>query len=567
MNDLAEKALQALTSARRQVVDRPVLTLSVCGFSLAVVVVVAGAAAHAEGPFRPITTWLGLERATRANGGALPAAVMFTALGGLVVLWLVTLATVHRRAVPLRRAWLLVAAWTTPFAIGPPLLGTAVYDYAAFGLLQHAGRDPYRVAPAGLGDAPVVGAISPDNQGLASSSGPLGSLVQHLAASAGGGTALGTVLVLRIVGVLAALAIGRLATDLVDRPRRPPTLVLTALNPLVLLHVVSMPHLDGLMVALLLGALVAVHRGRWPLGMALATLGATVLGVGYVMVLVLVVAHAARRASRRLAAIGRDLGVAAVVTAVVTLLGPGAGWLTHIGDRFSRHLPFSLASVPGELLGPVVRGASFDDLEVSGRLTAGLAAVCALIYLLVTVRRRSIDRTAGYALLAIGLLAPATYPWYLLWGVLLLLPTATGEPRVWLLAVTAGGCALTVPAVSEPVATLMTGGALAVVLAAAATAVRRVRRAGSVTGWVAASVAAGDLPDGGTDVGEVDGGGDDRHQREHRDHAGRRERGGEEGPQQPGNEQNRHPGGLRELVHRREGGGLAGDAVDERPET
>ena len=76
------------------------------------------------------------------------------------------------------------------------------------------------------------------------------------------------------------------------------------------------------------------------------------------------------------------------------------------------------------------QGASYDDLAAGARITVVTAMVCVLIYLVVTARQRSLERTAGYALLALAVLSPVTYPWYLLWGVVCLAPAATGVRRV-----------------------------------------------------------------------------------------------------------------------------------------
>jgi alpha-1,6-mannosyltransferase len=77
----------------------------------------------------------------------------------------------------------------------------------------------------------------------------------------------------------------------------------------------------------------------------------------------------------------------------------------------------------------------------------------------------------GYSLLALGLLAPVLYPWYLLWGCACLAPTAAGVRRIVVLALCAVGCVLVPPGFSPLTANVLTGVALVVALFAALAAV------------------------------------------------------------------------------------------------
>lgn len=465
MNDLAEKALQGLDVARRRVRDRPMPWLGGAGFVVATGVVVAGARVGAARSTRGLTTWLGLQnpRGVRA-GDSRPGTLLLIAIVALVLLWLVVVEVVRRTRQSETRVWWVALAWTTPFAIGPPLLDTSVYSYAAYGLLQRSGRDPYVDPPADLGPTHLVAAIDPGARGTPSAAGPLGTLLQHLSVSISSGSALGAVLVLRVVGLAAAVFIARAAADLSGN-RRAEAVSLCGLNPLVLLYVVSSPHLDGTMVALLLAALVAANQRRWTRAVALAAAAGAVTGQALVVVVVIIVTHwLARGGGAGWRVAGRDLVVAAAVTAGAALVQPGGfGWLGTVDNQFSAHPPFAVAGLIGRVLSPIVRDASFDDLAAGGRITALAAAACVLAYLLATAGRRAVERTAGGALLALGLLAPVLNPWYLLWGSLCLAPTATGARRTTVIALTVVGCLLTPPGFSAGVSDALTGAALVVV--------------------------------------------------------------------------------------------------------
>jgi alpha-1,6-mannosyltransferase len=381
-------------------------------------------------------------------------------------LWLLVVEVVRRSRQPESRVWWVAAAWAAPFAVGPPLMDTSVHSYVAYGLLQRAGHDPYTTPPSRLGDSPIVAAIDPGARGVPSSAGPLGTLLQHLSVSISSGNALATVIVLRVVGILAVIWIGRLSADLAGT-RRSEALSMCVLNPLVLLYFISVPHLDALMVALVLAALAAANQRRWLVAVALACLAGSVSAQGFIVVPVIIAAHwLGRRSIAAWRLVGRDVLVAAATIAAAGLIQPGGfGWLWTVSKQFSSHTPFAVASAIGEILKPIVRGASYDDLAAGGRITAMTAAVCTIVYLIATARRRALERTAGYALLALALLAPILNPWYLLWGTLCLAPTAVSGPRrIWVLSLCATACVLTPPGFSR----MLTNGITAVAVSLAA---------------------------------------------------------------------------------------------------
>src|SRR3954451_10544576 len=487
MNDLAEKALHGLDVARRQVGDRPVLSLSVAGFAVSCLIVVAGGQVSAIHATRPLINWLGLQDTHGADAGdALPGFVLFAGVVALVLLWLLAVNIVRRSPTAPNRVWLIAVAWGAPFAVGPPFMDSTAYSYAAFGLLQRQGRDPYVHGPAVLGSRSVVSAIDPGARGTPSGVGPLGTLTQHLAVSISSGGTLGAVIVLRVVGVLAAIAIGRLAVQLAGG-QSAHALAMTVLNPLLLLYVVSAAHLDGVMVALLLGALVAASRRRWLWSVALAGLACAVMAQGYLAVPAIVVGHwlGRRRVSGWLI-VGRDLAVAAAPVVVTGFaVNHGFGWVPAVSKQFSAHTPFALATGLAKSMAPIVRGASYDDLAAGARITTATATVCAVVYLLVSSRQRALERTVGYSLLALALLAPVLYPWYLLWGTMCLAPTAAGPRRIVVIALCAAGCVLDPPGFSPTTTHVVTAVALTTVAALTGLALRRHR-----TGAPGAAVSA-----------------------------------------------------------------------------
>jgi hypothetical protein len=467
MNDLAERALRGLNVARREIVGRPMLTFATIGCAISTAVVIAGGRVNAGRPTRPLSTWLGLQDAHGAGADDwTPGAAMLAAVVALVLLWLCVARFVHRRDQPESRLWWVAGAWALPFALGPPLMGTSVQSYAAFGLLQRQGLSPYDFGPHRLGDHPVVAAIEPGARGTPSSAGPLGTVIQHLAVSVSAGSALGAVLILRVVGIVAAALIGRYAAE-ISGILRARALTLTVLNPLLLLHVVSAARFDGLMVALVLAAINAANQTRWPAAVALACIAGSVSGQAFVVVPAIIVLHWLRRpAVPTWLLLARDVLVAAATTVVCAFATPdGFGWLRTVTKQFSAHTPYSITSAVAKLLAPIVRGASYDDLAAGARIAAVVAMVFVIGYLLATARQRALERTAGYSLLAMALLAPVLYPWYLLWGTMCLAPTANGARRTAVLALCAAGCILNPPGFTPLTTNVLSGIGLAIVAA------------------------------------------------------------------------------------------------------
>ena len=445
MNDLAEKALHGAQAVGRHLARRPATPLAAVGFAAAAVVVVAGGRLGATADALPMTRWLDLLAPAGYDvTDDVPGAAMVLGIGALLTVWAATLFLSRRDRLSERQMWTLAGVWSLPFVIGPPLLSTDVYSSVAHGLLARHGLDPYRFSPVRLGHAKIVSAIDPTWRGTSSTAGPLGTLTEHLAVAVAGGNALLAVIVLRALAAASVVAIGVLAAELAG-PRRVDAVALTSANPALLIYIVSGAHLDGVMLALLLGALVEVGRRRWLLGIVLAALAAGVKPIALVALPALIVAHAVGQRSRvSWRIVGNDL-LAALLTlaAGVLVVDDGLGWARNFNDTIHEHTFWAPANLVSDLIAPVITSASYDDLAIGGRIAALLAAITAVAYLLGTVLHRPLERTIGYALLAIGLLSPVLYPWYLLWGVVFIAVSATGARRDWIVALSSVAAVLT----------------------------------------------------------------------------------------------------------------------------
>src|SRR5437868_6794544 len=99
MNDLAEKALDGLDVARRQLREHPALSLAGTGFVVGGLVVAAGGRATAARADRPLTSWLGLQDVRSAAIGSAAGSIMLAGLLTLAVLWVAALWLVTSRAI------------------------------------------------------------------------------------------------------------------------------------------------------------------------------------------------------------------------------------------------------------------------------------------------------------------------------------------------------------------------------------------------------------------------------------------------------------------------------------
>jgi hypothetical protein len=555
---MARASLRVLGLVRRWIRTHPTASLGGAGFVAAWLTVVAGGRVGTVKSVIPLTSWFGLlSRNGHRKGDYLPGSLMAAGIVVLLVLWLIAIRFMLAGRLGERQVWLVSAAWGVPFVVGPPLLSNDVFTYAAQGLLLRNGLDPYSVGPSALGNVPANAAVDPSWRSVPSPYGPLATTVQHLAVSISGGDPLGATIVFRVIGVLCLIAIGLLAAELAG-PRRAQALTMTVLNPLLLLQVVSAAHLDAIMAVLLLAAVLAANQRNWALALLLAAAAGSIKAPAFLAVVAVIAIHQTYRLSWRTLVRDAAIGGACVVgfSAIVT---NGWGWLSALNTPALGHTSLAPASLLADLFDPIVDSASFDDLAAGGRITALIAAGCIVVYLTVTADRRGLDRTVGYGMLAIGLLSPVVYPWYVLGGVAVLAPTARGIRRDWLVYISAVGCLSSPPGFTGTISTALGAffvGICSLILLPRLWSARRPEAALALP----AGGATGDLAHGRADVGQVDARHDDRDERQQAER-----RRGQHGAYQAGEDEDREPRGLGQLVRGREGGGLPGQTVDDRP--
>lgn len=454
MDEFRGTVLRAFRRTRELVLAHQAISLAVAGFLAGWLTVIAGGQVGTVKSVIPLTEWMGLlSRDGHRAGDFLPGSIMLAGIVILVVLWMVAIRIHHSGNTSERQVWGIGAAWAAPFIIGPPLLSNDVFTYAAQGLLLRSGLDPYKVGPSALSNTHAVAAVDPSWRSVPSPYGPLATTIQHLAIAISGGNPVGAVVVFRALGVLCLVAIGLLAAEIAG-PRRVQALTMTVLNPLLLLQVVSAAHLDGVMCALLLGAIVAANQRSWLVAIVLAAAAGSVKAPAYLAIVVVIALHQAYGRGVNWRALVRDVSMAVASVAGFSLtVTNGWGWIHALNTPALGHTALAPASLVADLFSPLIPGASFDDLTAGGRISALILAGCVVLYLTITVGNRALDRTVGYGMLVVGLLSPVVYPWYLLGGVVCLVPAARSARRDWLVLLSALGCVLSPPGFPTAVGT------------------------------------------------------------------------------------------------------------------
>ena len=212
---------------------------------------------------------------------------------------------------------------------------------------------------------------------------------------------------------------------------------LGALNPLVVMHVVSGAHNDALMVGLIvMGFALAQHRHAIAGVTAIALAGAVkpiaLLALPFIG---LVWAGLEAGWRRRIQAWVLTALVTAVVFIVASVLaGVGPGWIAALATPGEVRTWLSPATAIGMLIGGVTTSLDLtvdDALVVSvTRALGALAAIGIVAWLVLKPSGRSPVRGAAIAFLAVVLLGPVIQPWYLLWILPLFAATGLGPTQL-----------------------------------------------------------------------------------------------------------------------------------------
>lgn len=341
----------------------------------------------------------------------------------------------RRPGFPVRALVPVFALWVLPLLVAPPLFSQDVYSYAALGDMVTHGLSPYHYGTDILGATSYANLVSPV---WTTTPTPYGPLFLGLAGLVTGLTAhheLATVVAMRVLELAAVGVIGVIVPKLAVEYGRDPAqaFALAVLNPVTLLALVGGAHNDALTVALLAGGVLMAKRGRPVVGIALCTLAAAIkfpagLGVVYIGWGWLGPRAGWRERIRPLLTAGLLAGAMMELLARLTRLG--WGWLAAVAVPGAVRSMLDPTTGIGTLIGALMRSAGLglgdQGVLTVTRGTGELAAVVICIALLVRSERLGKTKALALSLLAVVVLGPVIQPWYLVWGVLLLTPVASG---------------------------------------------------------------------------------------------------------------------------------------------
>jgi len=381
------------------------------------------------------------------GGSALAKSGFYLSVVALIAAWVGVGLQARAGRLTVRRSWVVLGCWGLPLLLGPPLFSRDIYSYVAQGLLANHGLNPYAVPPSALANPHLLASIAEVWRHTASPYGPLFVMVSRLTTSLAGGSLVAQVIAFRLlelVGVvLVMVTLPRLARRLGTDPGL--ALWLGALSPLALFSFIASGHNDGLMVGLLLAGVTLSLEGRLALGVALCALAATIKlpAAAAIVFLAIDQYRAAGGPAARRRIVAEAVAVPLAVVAAVTLLS-GLGW-TWLGPTALR-IPTELRvlSSPSVSLGTFVHAVlhavgvpvTLHATVTVTQLVCEVAAVAGAVWLILNAHRLDVVRVIGLALMLIVVGSPTVWPWYLMWGLVVLAATPLQRSKV--LAAVAG---------------------------------------------------------------------------------------------------------------------------------
>ncbi len=389
--------------------------------------------------------------------GSAPAAqasvfALIGVYGGIIVLahaWL-ELLRVSRAHRGLQVRWVagVIGAWAVPLALAPPLFSRDLYSYAGQGEMVAHGISPYLYGTGVLGATPFSILPGPLWANTPSPYGPVFLWLDGLVTDLAHHQVLADLVLLRLLA-LAGLALALWAVPVLARSAgrdAAPAVVLALGSPLVLTTLVGGAHNDALMVGLLLAGLAVVRRYGTVPGILLCTLAAGVKAPALLAVPFLAwnwPGPTARLRSRLAHTAAGSAIALATLGAVAWATGIGWGWVHTAAAPAKITTGITPVDSASRLVNDVARLVGFHGGPAGVRSVVAVVALAAVALLGAWLLWRSpelgVERSLGLLLLALVLLGPILWPWYLTWGLAVLAPTAGALTRRAVIAVAIAG--------------------------------------------------------------------------------------------------------------------------------
>ena len=457
---------------------------AVLGFA-ALTSIVAGAS-FTNSPFKLnlVNTWFFGEPSASQFGAPSVTKYIFSVVlvyGGLLLLmrvWL-RLAEVMKlhAGVALKKLWWILALWSVPMIVAPPLFSRDVFSYAAQGEMTSYHISPYLYGPGTLGSSPYVTPVDPL---WGNTPAPYGPFFLFLDGSIDRITAhheLWTVVGLRILEVFAVVLIGYGVTMLAKGLGRDPgeAFVLSAMNPLVLLTLIGGAHNDAIMAGfLVVGLALAVQRHPvWALffcSLATAIKAPAAIGLAFVAWTWLGPLATLKQKIRPFLIGGVIAGLTLGVTSL--LAGFGFGWINNLLSNGTVRSWAAPATGVGMALGNIFHALGWHSITIGSVLSVtrflGLVTAAGFsLWLLWHSEQRGWVRSLGLSLILFVELGPVVQPWYLAWGLVILAASYQGREHFWLLLLSITGPFVGLPGGRQLLAGLVHSNPLLIAIAVA----------------------------------------------------------------------------------------------------
>jgi hypothetical protein len=363
-------------------------------------------------------------------GGSLAArALVIIGLAVLLQAWLLLgselLTRQHSRDAPsVRQVLGVLAFWSAPLLLAPPMFSRDVYSYYVQGRVFGAGYDPTTIGidviPGWFDDgADPMWVESPTPYG------PLFLLVERAVADFVHPNAYLGALVFRLVALAGVALLAYYVPVLarlhgIDADR---ALWLGVLNPIVLMHFVSGAHNDALMVGLVVTGLALAAQQRCIWGAVAVSLAVAVKPIAIIalpFVGLLWSGRDGRWVDRIRSWAFAGVALVSTLACVFLVTDAGRGVVSAAFGTPSGVLTWlSPTTAVGKVVGWVTTalGLTADASPVLTviRLAGTVAAVGIIAFLILRPAGRSPVRGAALALAAVVVLGPVVQPWYLLW--------------------------------------------------------------------------------------------------------------------------------------------------------
>ncbi|MGI8662086.1 MAG: polyprenol phosphomannose-dependent alpha 1,6 mannosyltransferase MptB [Acidimicrobiales bacterium] len=385
--------------------------------------------------------------------------ILFLLSAGVLALsWILLVRRVERSTAPTRartRAVVLTGAmWFVPVLLGPPLLSSDVYSYAAQGEMVTKGLDPTSQGMFRLQTGEYVLRVDPiwrrpveGKPEFGNGYGPVQMGSAAAAVSVTGHHALNTVWALKVLALLGVALAGwgllQIAREVGLDP--PTALALGILNPIVALHVVGGGHNDGLLMGLLFaGVALALRAKWWWWGVVLIAMAASVKLPAIVVLPYLAWCRPGLRDASRRERLRSCVQAGAVSLGVIAawsvLVGVSFGWVNSMRNAGSSKGTLAITTQLGYNVSDTINSLGLttnSDWWIGAFRLLGVLLMGGIsLWLLWHSERITPLRAAGIASLAMVVFGPVVWPWYFAAPIALLAVTELGRWRASLMLLT-----------------------------------------------------------------------------------------------------------------------------------